>query len=382
MRFTIKLTLVPLLALQACNLGEVSLGADRDGGNAEELDAGTTPIERDATSPPGDGVRDASRPDTMPSAVEMVATAGTAPLRAAIDSTSIYWTEQGMGGPAPTGRLMKAPLTGGPATALATNLRLPIGVTLDRAQAIVHEEGRYDSTLSPDAVIAQGRITAVPVTGGAATVLVDNVPHVNSGGGGHAGTVFATGGGVFYGVDERVPGGGGLFRVASTGGVPVRVANHAARSYTICQHNAEIFYGIGSIALAVPIAGGTERFVAEPSSRLISQTGCAGSSGLATVRAPGDAANSGFIAALSYDGSTARDLAPLENVFVNLAADATHVYYRDGGTSRTAGLYRVPLTGGSAEFLAPGTISFIVLDATHVYWGSWGTTPAILRKRK
>lgn len=370
---------LPLLV--ACNLGEVSLGADRDAGGSEPGDSGTTPADRDAAATRDGSARDAAAPDGSVATVETVATTTGAPLRAAIDSSFIYWTEQG--GLPSTGRLLKAPLGGGSATVLASTLRLPIGVAVDGAQAFVYEDGRYDGALSPDAVIAEGRLSAVPASGGAINVLVDAIPHVNSGVG-HAGTIYAAGGNVFYGVDERAPGGGGLFRVSTSGGASTKVNVLAARAYNICEHGTDLFFAVGSLAFALPIAGGTSRVVQEPGSRPITQSGCAPTTGVVTIGAPsGTLANAGFVTALAYDGATARDITPIESVFTSLAADAIHVYYRDGGTTRTAGLYRAPLSGGAGELLAPGSVTFIVLDATHVYWGTFGSgANAVHRLRK
>jgi hypothetical protein len=377
--------LLPVALLVGCQLGDVTLGSDRD--DARDGDAAIIPPP--ATEPPpvasaDAGVRDAApRSDVVtPSRpVETLTTTSFPPLRAALDGAAIYWSEAGTPG---NGTLKKVALAGGTSTTLASALKAPLGVAVSGADAFVYEDGSYDSRLSPDAVIRDGRVSRVPVAGGAVDVLANALPHVNSGPG-NTGTIHVAGGFVYFGADERVAGEGGLFRVAVTGGTPSKVFGLQARAYDMCEQSGKLFFsvGVGTFAATHDLASQTTQVVGDPAVNPIYQTGCAATSGVVTLGRPtATLANAGAIALMPYDGSSVRELANLDNVFATMAVDDKHVYYRDGGKTKAAGIYRVPLVGGVSELFVEAQATFIRVSDTHVYWGTSQGTGAIQRAAK
>jgi hypothetical protein len=132
---------VTLASIDGTNIGSIAIDAAHVYWTVEDLDVGTV-----MRAPLGGG------------AAETIATNQNAPLGVAVDATSVYWTNYGLGNSnAPSqNTVMRAPLDGGAATTIAMGGN-PYGLAVDGANVFYTVPG--------------GQVMSAPLDGGAASVL-------------------------------------------------------------------------------------------------------------------------------------------------------------------------------------------------------------------
>jgi hypothetical protein len=183
-----------------------------------------------------------------------------------------------------------------------------------------------------------------------------------------------------YWTNEAFGGPGGVMKVAKTGGTPVTLA--AGAPFGIALDATDVYwtdgFGVGTV-MKVPVGGGTPTTLAtgtvnpQPIAVNAADVYWTDDNGLMKVPLKG-----GAVVTLAHAGGAAMG---------SLALDSANVYWMTA-----AGLLKVALGGGAVTTLAPpptlavwgsdattpATVMGIAVDATTVYWGTWGCYGSLL----
>lgn len=348
---------VLLLSGVACSLGLMAASA-ACGGKLAPLPADA--VERDSAVDAGaDGMDSAgfdaeAEADTGPPPTLVIATGQAAPVRVVVDSTSVYWCDNGTGNA--DGFLVKAGLDGGSQTRLDVGTD-PWALTLN---------GGYVYWTSFGSAGSDGTIERVAVDGGAvetlavsqsypwgiatdgkqvywtqrlsqsgtvsqapalvpdpsrATILVQPT-YDSSGLALRNGTLFWAN----YDADD------GVFARAPTGLV-TELATHQDYPFAITTDSNNVYWSTRTAIMAIPLGGGT-----------------------------------------------AVTLAPAAQRVIDLATDGNYVYWTDYYADT---ITEVPVGGGQAITLATGQIGAygIAVDASYVYWTTY-TDGTVMKQLK
>ena len=275
------------------------------------------------------------------------------PQGVAVDGTSVYWANFG-------GTVMKLPLAGasdgGAPVTLASGLTPashPLGVAVDATSVYWTD--------------AEGTVMKVPLDGGIPTTLASGQSAPSS--------IVADHSSIYWTNNDTSSGTYAVLTLAPDGGTPVTIASGSAAGnwFGVAVAGADVYWtvdvGAGSIMKSALDGGGATTLASGQSYPL----------GLAS-----DARNvywtSGFndgtVMKLSLDGGEPVTLASGQNQPYAIVSDARNVYWADNGS-----VMKVPIDGGVPTTLASrGTNSGqfalgIAVDATSVYWTTFGSAP-------
>jgi hypothetical protein len=264
-------------------------------------------------------------------AVPIVAS-GQVVSKLAVDATSVYWSRDES-----SGVLLKAPVTGGTATTLATAQAFPSSIGVDGS-------GLYWVAVGSNAVRRVG------LSGGTVTTLVTAT-------GASVLSVFS--GNVYYGTSSivaRVPTGGGAATNLANNAIVQRIAADSTGVYFTSTTGGPVS------VLRVGTTGGA-------TTTLVS-----GQTGSGPIALGGNflffANNaSGSLMRVPKAGGTATEIYSSTIAYTDVAADGTNVYFANG---TSGSVMRIAHDGTNGQPLAPGggDIRSVALDATNVYWGT------------
>jgi hypothetical protein len=272
----------------------------------------------------------------------------------AVDATSVYFTDIGMGAGivSPVGSVSKVPLRGGAVTTLASGQVDPEAIAVSGPYV-------YWTTRTPNNVTSSNLITRATLDGANPFGLVT--------GAGVPVDLAVDGSHVFW-VDFEL----GLMRVPLGGGTPstlttqqmflVNVAIDAHDIYCAARNGDGNGITPMGVIVKVPIAGGIPTMLAR------GQLGPAGIAVDAT-HAYWTTGTGGTVMSAPLAGGPATMLAQVGNGnLAGIAVDSSSVYFTDIGGTRT--VFKVPLAGGTATPIATGQNSpmRIVVDQTSAYW--------------
>jgi hypothetical protein len=296
-----------------------------------------------------------------------------------LDSSSIYWSQDGV--------VWKAPLAGGPSTKLAVGGSL---LAIDSMAAYWINDSDPNGTAPP-------ALWRAPLSGGLSTVLVSlqgqsfprslvldannaywtsppllpplSVPF-------DAGAILAR---------DQTP--GSVMKAPLTGGGPTELAGGQVELGAIAVDATSVYwtthkvvnfqtpriYEDGSL-LRMPLAGGAPTTLATGQANIGAIAVDAANVYWAnTGKAENDYAD-GAISKLPLSGGTPVTLASAQSWPAALAVDATNLYWANAGADAYGGtggaLMRMPLAGGPPEVIASGSIVAVAVDETSVYWAS------------
>jgi len=307
----------------------------------------------------------------------VLATQQAAPYRLALDDTSLYWTDGGLGTTNVTGgAVMKVPLSGGAPAALLTNPPGSyFGIAVDATRVYV--------SIAPASAASNSYIEAIPKAGGVATAL-----HTGPGA-----SWFAVG------LTTDAPANGSaanvywsdlytamVYSVAAAGGTAKAFAGVANAEGVTYDGGVLYFCDAGTfdanynpnydgrvvMKLATASGGGTPLVLGgEPIELAVDGTDVYYTDYQGSVkRVPKQGGAPETLAAAAYP--------------VAIALDANYAYWTERGAPKTAcvgagSIKRMPKAGGSIETLASGQtcLSGIAVDTSAVYWTELGTTPFV-----
>ncbi len=180
------------------------------------------------------------------------ADAGFNPFSIAVDSTSVYWIQEG-NGPA-VGTVMKVPLGGGTPLTLASAQAAPLRLTIDSTN-VYWTNGGSIGTNSGD-----GAVLKIPLGGGALTTLASG-QFSPSGIAVDSTNVYWTNGGLNNGSAT-----GTVMKVPLGGGTPTPIVSGQVNPGPIVVDSTSAYWLANGMVMKVPLGGGTVTTLASGSS--------------------------------------------------------------------------------------------------------------------
>lgn len=330
----------------AAGVGQNGTGGAGDGAGGTGHDgAGGTQVDLPKGGGTGASCADAT--------CRILATGQNLPRSIAVDSTTVYWVNEGT--PANNymdGQVMSVPITGGTPIALASNQNSPLAIAVDS-----------NNVYWANAIAGGGAIMKMPAQGGtpvtlatAASALYFAVDSTN----------------IYYLAFDN----GSILSVPIAGGIPVvlskiagsPIAVDATKLYYPAKDADGTLTGVGGnhLIVSLPRAGGP---VTTLTSSLVAQLGQVTSIALVGDRVYwGDCTRSTIETVSLLDG-TRTVIASAQQAPFGMASDDKNLYWTatNGGA-----ILKVTLGGGPLTKLATaqGNPWGIAVDATSVYWAN------------
>ncbi|MFT3770428.1 MAG: hypothetical protein QM820_33795 [Minicystis sp.] len=333
------------VSLAACTI-QVTLGSglgagggDGDGGTVAS--SGGTGSSTASTAGSGGGGIGGAASGTA-TLIFAVGNSGLNPWGIAVDAANVYFTDaQG-----PNGRVMKVPLDGSPASALATMEDLPSAIAVDATDVYF---------------IAANALRRVPIAGGPAASLA---PANDAG----YASIAIDAANVYW---TNYASAGSTMLLPKAGGTPTVVDSGDEYPSGIALAGGSVYWAAmeaGAIKSA-PIAGGAVTVVA--SGQSYPRSGLATDGAYVYWVTEGDLPNHLFKAPLA--GGPAVDVAAASSDTItpqSLVVDATHAYFLDTDIA-ACGLVKVELASGAVSTIplggSVGCPMFLAADAANVY---------------
>jgi hypothetical protein len=280
-----------------------------------------------------------------------LASGQSGPEAIAVDSTSVYWVNQGTAGSLYNdGNVMKVSLAGGAVTTLASVQDGPWGIAIDPMN--VYWTNTAAGTGPPTSVMS------VPLTGGTPTTLASGQLDTEG-----LVTVSSSLYWLSYTGVIQYPGGGGTSKTLAQIAAP----DQANFGYIAADGENLYFFDGADNLERVQLSGGTTTTLASADGTTY---GIAVDARNVYWAVGGTAAanyRDGAIMSVPLAGGTPVPLATGQSIPLGVATDGVNVYWVDSldGTVR-----KVAVNGGAIRTLfASGTTpQFIAVDATSVYW--------------
>ena len=277
------------------------------------------------------------------------------PFAVAVDMASLYFTD------ANEGTVMKAPLSGGPPVALATGQVNPGFMTIDTTNVYWVNQGTAVSDY------ADGAIMMVSINGGTPVTLASAQNYLSALAVDATNIYWASGG-----TSKNNFADGALLTLPLSGGTPVTLASKQIGPYGIAVDRTYIYW----INLGTSRFGG---LVEDGSVMKMALSGGAPTALASAQPAPlaiaVDAtsvywATSGTVVKVPLGGGTPSILASSQSLPFQIAVDSTSAYWTNtyGGS-----LVKVPLNGGAPVTLTTGQnyALGIALSGSEVFWANY-----------
>jgi hypothetical protein len=348
------------------------------------LECGTSsPATPDAATGPTDS---GSSGDGAPircndTGVVTLASGGYAAGPVAVTATDVYWTS--LGG----NTVSKVPICGGAVTTLAVNIQgnVPFSVSAFQDTLAVDATDVYWSapTASMNAngwIGGPNVVLKVPVAGGTPSTLASN-----------AGGVALDSANVYWAEID------GIVKEPLAGGTPAPVAPNGGGPFTIDATNVYWLQGGAFNAFAVikaPLSGGAPVTLASGANVNGAASLAVDATSVYWTNRGGSSPGAGSVVKVPIAGGTPTTLVSGLDYPLDVAVDASNVYFTTEGTSSAGGaVMRVAVSGGAPTTLwsAAGvdasrfvTASGIALDASYLYWTTApeGTPGSVMRMAK
>ncbi len=267
------------------------------------------------------------------------------PLRVAVDSTNIYWTENN-----DTGTVKKVSISGGTVTTLASGLNDPAGIAIDSTNVYWTEEN------------SNGTVKKVSISGGTVTTLASGLSNPAD--------IAVDSTNIYWTEDTTVK------KVSISGGTATTLASGQSYPYGIAVDSTSVYWAEFSSGTVkkVSISGGTATTLASglssPDNIAVDSSNVYWTEFTAT----------GTVKKVSRSGGTVTTLASGLNKPWDIAVDSANVYWTENNDSGT--VKKVSISGGTATTLASGLNypAGIAVDSTNIYWTIYSSTNGTINR--
>ena len=273
------------------------------------------------------------------------------PIRVAVDSTNIYWTENNS-----SGTVKKVSISGGTVTTLASGLNNPAGIAIDSTNVYWTEEN------------SSGTVKKVSISGGTITTLASGLNDPAD---------IAVDSTNVYWTENNSS--GTVKKVSISGGTVTTLASAQSYPYGIAIDSTSVYWaefssGTSGTVKKVSISGGTVTTLASglssPDNIAVDSTNVYWT----------EFTTSGTVKKVSISGGTVTTLASGLNKPWDIAIDSTNVYWTENNSSGT--VKKVSISGGTVTTLASGLSSpaGIAVDSTNIYWTIYSSSSGTINR--
>ncbi len=256
------------------------------------------------------------------------------PSSLAVDATNIYWT---IGDGSPNGAVMKAPLSKGPSTLLATGQDYPFDVVVDATS--VYWANHF-------------AVMKCSIAGGDVTTLASGRDSIAG--------IAVDAAAVYFGTVGSSTGGGAVMRVPIEGGTPTVLASRAA-PFDLATDGVNVYWtSFGGTVTSIPSAGGA-------ATTLVSGQKMCGAIALDATNVYWSAGTNGAIMKVPLAGGVPVTLA-MGGDPTNLIVSGSNIYWTMPAANE---LKTVSVEGGTADLLGSAPVENLAVDAQSVYWSNF-----------